>query len=905
MRTIPIPARAGHSRRLLVAFLFVLSALTLRAAPVFELVAGFELGPQRPEGGRLILEPDGNLYCVSSAGGEKNAGTIYQLKPDGVVNVLGHLARLGATTPRGSLVADGFGQFWGTTEHGGAADFGIIFKFDVATGTLTRVAEMADLPGYGESGLRAGLARDGTGFLWGTRYAGGSGFLGSVFKVNISTGAVTSLLDFTGTSGANLGSYPTGELIHDGAGYLWGVAAAGGSANCGTVFKIQIATGVLTTVAEFSDAPLAPNRGIGGRGPLMRDAEGNFWGATDAGGSAGFGTIFKVNIATGALTTVADFTGNGPGPQRGAHPQGGLVMDAAGNVWGVTSAGGVNSAGVVFKVYPATALLTPVADFGGSFSTLRGGGASGGLTADRQGRLWGTTEFSDPANVTKYGEDFRGAGTVFRVDPVAETAATIVDWQQGVPGRVGISPFSLVVDDGQGQLWGAVYAGGAYNAGGIYKLDRVTGKATTVRDFTGSGSIYHGVSPSSAQMADDGMGNLWGLTDTYSVPGTIFKIRVSDGAYATVAQFTGNAGAARGGGAKGGLTRDAAGNFWGTTSQGGTAGVGVIFKINIATGVFTNVVDFTGNQGLYPGKNPTGKLARDAAGNFWGATSGGPYSQDNQGTIFKINPVTNEFTTVVQFTGAKVGVARGASPSGVTWDNAGYLWGSTSSGGAYAYGTIFKVNATTGAITTMFDFQDPYGIPGLGSGAGGFALDAKGNLWGATSRGGGYGSGTIFSINRSTGAISALLAIIPALHGSAPGFYFSSDGNLYGTSFAEGQTRAGGAADGSIVRLRFGPTPVTTAATNVTAIGARLNGTLNPNGHASFARFELGTVANLAGSQLFEAGVIPLGAKPVAYGLAVGGLAPATTYYFRARGDNVESTVPQRGAIMSFTTAAR
>src|SRR5688572_12801158 len=110
------------------------------------------------------------------------------------------------------------------------------------------------------------------------------------------------------------------------------------------------------------------------------------------------------------------------------------------------------------------------------------------------------------------------------------------------------------------------------------------------------------------------------------------------------------------------LTGDGAGFLWGTTSLGGANDHGTVFKIAIATGLMTTVTDFSGNFGSRRGSRSWATLVPDGTGFLWGTTSEtSPGSADNHGTVFKINIATGVFTSVVRFTGVS-GAAKGSRP---------------------------------------------------------------------------------------------------------------------------------------------------------------------------------------------------------------------------------------------------
>ena len=316
-------------------FSIVLAGIAF-SGPTHELVYGFSQTTQNPDG-------DGPLASLVSDGqaisGEQAAGRREQFR-NGLQDQSGNRSihqgggfHQYGTTNRGSqplckLLPDGAGFLWGTTYYGAANGTGTIFKININTGQLTTLLEFdARSPNTGRgSHPHAGLVNDGSGNLWGTAHYGGASDIGTVFKFNMNTNTMTRIVSFTGATG-NKGYWPLSRLADDGAGYFWGTTAytSGGVAS-GTVFKVNQNTGEFKSVFLFSNAAAG---GYYLRAELVDDGSGNMWSTTYWGGTSGKGTAFKINKATEALTTVANFT-------IGSNTVAGLVSDDSGNFWGTT-----------------------------------------------------------------------------------------------------------------------------------------------------------------------------------------------------------------------------------------------------------------------------------------------------------------------------------------------------------------------------------------------------------------------------------------------------------------------------------------------------------------------------------------------------------------------------------------
>src|SRR5271157_94942 len=257
--------------------------------------------------------------------------------------------------------------------------------------------------------------------------------------------------------------------------------------------------------------------------------------------------------------------------------------------------------------------------------------------------------------------------------------------------------------------------------------------------------------------------------------------------YSVLYTFTGSP---DGAGPDAGLVRDAQGNLYGTTGDGGASGAGTVFKVD-TTGKETVLYSFAGTGG--DGANPYAGLLRDAQGNLYGTTAGGgdlaclaPYGC---GTVFKVDMTGNE-TVLYSFTGTG---GDGASPrAGLLPDAQGNLYGTTSLGGDLACnapagcGTVFKLDRT-GKETVLYSFTG--GADG-GRPVAGLVQDAQGNLYGTTASGGDlaclapYGCGTVFKVDM-TGNETVLYSFTgTGGDGIQPlaGLVLDTLGNLYGTT---------------------------------------------------------------------------------------------------------------------------
>jgi uncharacterized repeat protein (TIGR03803 family) len=352
------------------------------------------------------------------------------------------------------------------------------------------------------------------------------------------------------------------------------------------------------------------------------------------------------------------------GRPDGDNPAGGLILDSAGNLYGTTWHGEVSGVGTIFKL-DTSSDETVLYSFAGKSGT-RPFGAT--LLRDSRGNLYGTTTVGGSSK----------QGTVFRLGSNGRQVV-LHSFSGGVDGG---NPYAGLIRDTTGNLYGTTAFGGTYGDGVVFVLDR-TGTETVLYSFTGGAD---GRNPFGGLIRDPA-GDLYGTTeiggDLNCEPpygcGTVFKID-STGNETTLHIFTGGSDGAN---PYGSLVGDAAGNLYGTTSQGGPSDSGTVFKLD-TNGVETVLYSFTG---ALDGGYPKAGLVFDAAGNLYGTTE--YFGASSGGTVFKLDTAGTE-STLHSFNAGSDG---GTPVAGLDWDAAGNLYGTTLSGGASACrcGTVFKL----------------------------------------------------------------------------------------------------------------------------------------------------------------------------------------------------------------------
>ncbi len=388
----------------------------------------------------------------------------------------------------------------------------------------------------------------------------------------------TVLHDFTG---GNNGENPSGNLVFDRSGNLYGATFLGGSTSycpgngCGLIYKLSRAAGGnwnSTPIHVFGGKPDGANPLAG----LVYDGVGSFYGTTASGGNpgvcqsgvSGCGTVFQLSMQPGGewkTTILHTFTGE----SDGAHPEAGLIRDAAGNLYGTTSAGGASQSGVVFKLSPTskgTWRLNTLHSFAGSAD---GQTPIASLLLDSMGNLFGTTQF---------GGNF-GDGAVFELSPAPQGK-----WNYLVlfsfNNTNGAQPASSLIFDASGNLYGTTLAGGASApVGVIYKLSPSTG-----------GSWIQNV------IYDAGVSGT-------AAPGTS-------------------------------LIFDAHGNLYGTVAQGGNFSDGAVFRLSPGASGWTTALVYSFNGSLPDGFFPEAGVIFDHSGNLYGTAFG---SAGQGGVVFELS----------------------------------------------------------------------------------------------------------------------------------------------------------------------------------------------------------------------------------------------------------------------------
>jgi uncharacterized repeat protein (TIGR03803 family) len=375
------------------------------------------------------------------------------------------------------------------------------------------------------------------------------------------------------------------------------------------------------TVTQLASFPAGP--GFSNVNGLAMDSGGDLFAAittggfTSNGGQTGDGSIVEEMSGSSTLTTLAKFDG-----ANGIQPYGGVILDAKGDLFGVTFQGGTNDDGTVFELPVGSSTIDSLASFTNS-PGAEGLNPTAGLVMDPKGDLFGETS---SGGILPNGNP--GAGTIFEV-PAGTTSIDTLYTFDGTNFQDGFEPHGGLILDAAGDLFG-VANGGSTVHGLVFELPGGVGPIQHVADFTIPNHNQLG-GPVSGLVVDSA-GDYFGETEL-----GVYEVPVGTNTIQSLGTFSGpNPGFDT----ETNVFVDGSGNVFGTTSQGGTFGVGTAFEIENGSGVITTIVNFKDidAQGDTLDVSPNSPLVPDGKGNFFGMTEAGG---DNQfGYFYELSPVT-------------------------------------------------------------------------------------------------------------------------------------------------------------------------------------------------------------------------------------------------------------------------
>jgi uncharacterized repeat protein (TIGR03803 family) len=480
----------------------------------------------------------GAIFCVATAI-TLPAQTYTKLFSFGGPNGIGPVA---------PLIQGTDGNFYGTTEDGGANSAGAVFRI-TADGKLTTLYSFCseEFCDDGSNPLAA-LVQAPNGSLYGTTALGGKGATsdacnglscGVVFEIS-STGTFKVLYNFCSQTNSNGsctdGAAPNASLVLGTNGNLYGTTALGGTGyndncggfydDCGTVFEITTA-GKFTSLYSFCTQQNCPD-GYFPRANLVLAANGNFYGTTESGGAigdcgfgVGCGTVFEITPA-GTLTTLHSFCLQNGCPD-GSEPWAALIEGADGNLYGTNESGGAHNDGTVFQITTSGQLTTLF-----SFDGVDGSEPQGALVQGNDGNFYGTTQIGGTQSTKSHDCLGTTCGTIFELTP-GDQLTTLYDFCSAAKCSDGTIPLTALVQGTDGTFYGTASEGGDNACSGLYI-------------YTGCGTIFSlstGLTPfvaanpnfGSAGQAINILGNNLTATTSVTFNGSAAKFKVISSTY--------------------------------------------------------------------------------------------------------------------------------------------------------------------------------------------------------------------------------------------------------------------------------------------------------------------------------------------------------------------------------------
>ncbi|OYV04682.1 MAG: hypothetical protein CFE26_15590 [Verrucomicrobiales bacterium VVV1] len=487
----------------------------------------------------------------------------------------------------------------------------------------------------------------------------------------------------------------------------------------------------------------------------MAHSDGLLYGTTEAGGTGGFGTVFKITTG-GTLTTMAEFLGGTTGVRRGAEPVGLLAAGNATTLYGVTRSGGAGGVGTIYRI-TTSGVFTDLQDF----NTTNGANPAGGLLFHSDGKLYGTAEYGG-AN---------GFGTLFSL-----TTANVFSLKRSFADPTASQPVGELVASGN-TLFGCCAGGGASGLGGLFQWTTL-GVYTQLGSFSGESGATPGSVPRNGLVLG-GDGFFHGVTSAGGPAnlGTIFKLSTA-GTFSVSANLSPPFGWMP----SGAPVSDGSGGWLFPMADGGSSGGGTVLSWTANEGVTVAAA-----LGGTLGDAPDGALIGNG-GSFYGVASSGAAS--SRGGVFRYTPGIGT-SLVNAFTSTNGSLSEGGLVTGAD----GALYGVSREGGANARGTVFKVT-TAGVRTRLFSFTGTAGVAPGGSPRGALVFAPNLSFYGVTETGGASNTGILYRI--SPLGLYVPLAQFGTTGPRSPqgGLVLAADGFLYGS------TRLGGATNaGTIIRI--------------------------------------------------------------------------------------------------------
>lgn len=524
---------------------------------------------------------------------------------------------------------------------------------------------------------------------------------------------------------------------------IWGMTKYGGTYEKGVIFKMDEDASSQEAVFSFEVIGIP-------EGGLTEYSENVFYGMTTYGGGNGYGAIYRFEAVKGSFLKVADFNGEDNG--RDGH--GKILRSSNGMLYGLTARGGVHDAGVLFELNPSSGTVTKIIDFDGK---SKGSEPLGSLVEASDGNLYGMTSLGGAYE----------AGVVFSYNLMTGDFKKVFDFDGD---EFGSNPMGSLMQASNGMLYGMTRWGGANDHGVIFRYNPGNEQLEVVFEFDGqhTGRFPHG------SLTEASNGKLYGLTPYGGIfnMGVIFEYDPAIDVFNLKYEFTGGVGS--GASPFGSMKLADNGKLYGIIQEYGYE-TELMFEFDPLTGSYHKVDVPLVVPREYRSLMESVSLSSD--GRLYFIVNGNTNDIKNINYLYEYDVADEKFTDVHTFSG----VTTGDFPYGSLYHASnGKLYGTTYSGGMYDDGVIFEYDPVLLRFRKHFDFSsESQG----GSPQGGLTEASDLKLYGMTSEGGVHGMGTIYSYDPGTGNYSVLLSF-NGNNGKKPDgdFVKAADGNLYGTT---------------------------------------------------------------------------------------------------------------------------
>lgn len=538
---------------------------------------------------------------------------------------------------------------------------------------------------------------------------------------------------------------------------FWGMTAEGGAFNAGTIFKME-PDGTGHTI-QHSFAIETPGSRPGFGSQMLQLANGKMYGVTEYGGLNASGVLYEYNPATNTYIKLYDFA-----QATGRNPTGGLALAPNGKLYGMTQAGGSANFGVLFEFDLTTNTYTKKVDFIGANGSFP---FACTLYLHTNGKFYGVTNQGGTS----------GLGLLFEYDPATNTYTKKIDFTGTANGSY---PYTTLMITSTGRVFGATSQGGTNNNGTLYEYNPSTNVLTKRRDFSSADGRFP-----LAPLVEADNGRLYGLAGSGGTngQGTLFEFNLSTNTFTKKIDFAGT----NGNTPYPGFVKAANGKLYGMTNGGGVSNVGVVFEYDVASNTLTKKLDFFLDPATGKGLNgmvPTSNFTLSSTGLLYGTTSQG--GSTGAGVIFEYNTSTNSYSKKIDFFYSPNG---SYSFGGLAQAANGKLYGMTQIGGVNDEGALFEFNPNGNVYTKLYDFNSTSGNYPTGS----LAAAPDGKLYGMTPNAGSFDQGTLFEFDPATNTFTKKVDFDLNSNGSEPqgSLLLASNNKFYGVTSSGGQTGYG------------------------------------------------------------------------------------------------------------------